>query len=255
MDYFAIGDIHGEFFKLSRLIQRLHIKKDDVLVFIGDYIDRGNMSFEVMDLLLEYQKKYNCVFLKGNHEEMFMDFLSGINERLFLHNGGYKTQDSYRSHGFDIELHTDYLDRHIPRSHITFFQKLKGYYETEEFIFVHAGISTRTPLENMPNEILLWDRGFSSIAYKGKVVVYGHTPNRKILNEKYKICIDTGACFESMGDLTAVKLPERTFIRQSWTLEDMDYEDGNGKADKKDGKNIFTFGPDLPKSSRRSWPT
>jgi hypothetical protein len=58
--------------------------------------------------------------------------------------------------------------------------------------------------------------------YDGKTVICGHTPNRMILNEKHKICIDTGACFESMGDLTAVKLPERVFIHQGWTLEDLD---------------------------------
>lgn len=224
MNYYAISDIHGKFFKLNRLLQRLNIQKDDVLVFLGDYIDRGTMSFEVIELLIETSKKHNCVFLKGNHEDILMDYMSGINQRLYTNNGGDYFINSYKNNGFDVGQHIYYINRKLPVSHVKFFHKLVNYYETEEFIFVHAGIHPGTPLIKTPTAVLLWDRGFSHIKYKGKVVVFGHTPNNRILNEKYKICIDTGACFESMGDLTAVKLPERTFIRQGYTLEDL--EDG-----------------------------
>lgn len=255
MNYYAVGDIHGCFFKLNRLIQRLNIQKDDVVVFLGDYIDRGNMSFEVIDLLISLDKVYNCVFLMGNHESMFMDYLSGINEDLYLYNGGQVTVNSYAKNGYDIHKYSDYIERHMPRKHITFFQKLIKYYETEDFIFVHAGIHSTTPMERQPDEYLLWDRYFSynQCKYNGKPVVFGHTPNNKILNEKSKICIDTGACFESMGDLTAVKLPERTFIRQGWTLEDMNDGDDNRKAGKEDGESVFTLGKNLSKPRGGGW--
>jgi diadenosine tetraphosphatase ApaH/serine/threonine PP2A family protein phosphatase len=76
-------------------------------------------------------------------------------------------------------------------------------------------------LNKTPEEFLLWDRNFVYDGYFGpKTVVFGHTPSSKIMNEENKICIDTGACYESLGDLTCVKLPERTFIRQGYTLED-----------------------------------
>jgi serine/threonine protein phosphatase 1 len=215
MSIFTFGDIHGEFSKLENLINRLNFSNEDTLVFLGDYIDRGKKTFEVIDYLVDLNKKYNCVFLQGNHEEMFMDFLSGINESIFLLNGGNKTIESYGKHHYDIRKSVNYLNRKLPKSHIVFYQRLRSYYETEDFIFVHAGIFPGISLNESSNDILLWCRQFSSIPYEGKTVVYGHTPNSQILNEEHKICIDTGACFESMGDLTCVELPGRYFYRQN----------------------------------------
>jgi serine/threonine protein phosphatase 1 len=214
MSIFAFGDIHGEFFKLIHLVDRIHISKDDTMVFLGDYIDRGKMTFEVIDYLVDLSDKYTCIFLYGNHESMFMDFMSGINEDLFIDNGGSKTIKSYAKHGWDIRKNVNYLNRKIPKRHIKFYQTLKRYYETDDFIFVHAGIFPGISLEESSDDILLWTRQFSSIPYEGKPVIFGHTPNSQILDEPYKICIDTGACFESMGDLTCVRLPERYFYRQ-----------------------------------------
>jgi len=253
MDFYAIGDIHSQYFKLKALVSRLNIKPEDKLIVLGDYIDRGDMAFEVIEYLIDLERLYNCVFLMGNHEEMFMDYLSGIHENIFIQNGGQKTIGSYERHGYDINRYTDYRKRKIPEKHMEFFSNLKMYHEEKDFIFVHAGISAIGPLDKQPSDILLWDRSFSYIKYKGKVVVYGHCPSRKILNEKYKICIDTGACFDSMGDLTAVKLPERTFTRQGWTLEDLDHEDDNKQAGKKDGEGVFKIGKNFPKPSGGGW--
>lgn len=226
MNYFAIGDIHGQVFKLKALIDKLHIREDDVVVFLGDYIDRGDFSFEVIEALIGFSEQFNCVFLKGNHELMFMDYMSGIDEDLFIYNGGYKTVLSYERYSYDIAKHSDYIERFMPRAHIDFFQKLKPYYEVEDYIFVHAGIFPGTPMENMPDEILYWDRSFiySSKEYVGKTVICGHSPAPVVTNHKNAICIDTGACFNSMGDLTCVKLPDREFVRQGSTLEDLDHE-------------------------------
>jgi len=218
MRIFAFGDIHGEIHKLKALIRRVFPEENDKLVFLGDYIDRGKYSFEVIDYLIELGTKYDCVFLMGNHEQMFMDYLSGINEKLFTGNGGNKTLKSYYKHGYSIQHNKNYTDRKMPLEHIKFFQTLKLYYETDDFIFVHAGIVPDFPLDVLPDNILLWNRTFQHDDYKGKVVVFGHTPNDEILNEKYKICIDTGACFDFMGDLTCVQLPERIFTRQGAIL-------------------------------------
>lgn len=215
MNYFAIGDIHGEYDKLKALVERLTIEPDDVLVFLGDYIDRGEKVFETIEYLVELGDKHNCVFLLGNHEDMFMDYLSRLHERLFLHNGGRTTVESYKRNGYKIDMFTPYFERTLPKRHKTFFRNLKLYHEVEDYIFVHAGVFPYSKMENLPKKVLLWDRSFRYTTYKGKTVVFGHTPSKTILNEDTKICIDTGACFEDLGDLTAVKLPDREFIRQS----------------------------------------
>jgi serine/threonine protein phosphatase 1 len=234
MSIFAFGDIHGEFLKLKNLINKIYFSKEDTLVFLGDYIDRGKMTFEVIDYLIELNKNYKCIFLYGNHESMFMDFMSGINEDMFHINGGKKTIASYAKHGYDIRKNVYYLNRKIPKNHIKFFQRLRRYYETDNFIFVHAGIFPGISLRESSDDILLWCRQFSSIPYEGKPVIYGHSPNSTILNEEYKICIDTGACFESMGDLTCVQLPERHFYRQGKIMEDIINGNGDQSTIKED---------------------
>ncbi len=225
MAIYAFGDIHGEVFKLTALIARLDIKKTDTLVFLGDYIDRGACSFEVVDFLCELDNKYDCKFLRGNHELMLMDYLAGKDyNNLFLYNGGRTTEQSYSENGFNLSP----IDCVIPNQHMKFFQKLLPYYEVKDYIFVHAGIYPDTPMENLSSDILYWDRNFNYYDYNGpKTVVYGHTPSEYVLNESYKICIDTGACFNMYGNLTCVKLPERTFITQGETLEDKEYYDRN----------------------------
>lgn len=233
MNIIAFGDIHGEYYKLKRLVEKIHISADDTFVFLGDYIDRGKHSFEVINYLIELGKQYDCVFLKGNHELMFMDYMSGINEDMFIWNGGVKTIDSYAKHGYDSARYNDYTERYIPKEHMEFFQNLKPYYEAEEFIFVHAGTWPNTPLDQLPDEILYWDRSFiygSKADYEGKTVVCGHTPSQDVMNEEHRICIDTGACFERMGKLTCVKLPEREFTQQGFVLEDLINEEDSGSG-------------------------
>ena len=216
MKIFVTGDIHGQIYKLRGLIDKLCIDDGDLLVFVGDYIDRGEYSFEVIEYLISLDKKYDCIFLKGNHEDMFMDFMSGINEGLFVQNGGYATIQSYENNGYDIHQHTNYLERHLPVEHINFYQDLKNYYETEDYIFVHAGLLPKDiPLDQQPIDILLWERYdfINSDFGWGKKVIFGHTPNKEILNMHNKICIDTGAYYKD-GCLTCVVLPEERFIQQ-----------------------------------------
>ena len=97
---FAIGDIHGSYQKLKKLMDMISVDpKNDILVFMGDYIDRGSDSFEVVDYLIELKKQYETiVFLKGNHEEMLLRYLEGHDRFIYLANGGQQTLESYMNH-------------------------------------------------------------------------------------------------------------------------------------------------------------
>lgn len=122
---YAFGDIHGNALKLELLVNKLDLDNNSKLIFLGDYIDRGNKSYEVIEYLIDLDKKYDCIFLKGNHELMFIDYLEGKDEGLFLDNGGTKTLKSYFKHGYNIGRNLNYLDRKMPRSHVNFLRNLK----------------------------------------------------------------------------------------------------------------------------------
>ena len=205
---FAIGDIHGSFDQLQELMQKIPIDfATDTLVFIGDYIDRGPGSVEVVDYLLDLQKRVpETIFLKGNHEDMLEKYLDGTDRFTYLLNGGQKTLDSYLSN-------TNRTDGYpIPTGHMEFFRSLRLYYETESYIFVHAGLRPKVPLASQEPEDLLWirDKFIYSKYYFGKTVVFGHTPLETPLVERNKIGIDTGAVYGNA--LTCVQLPDKVFI-------------------------------------------
>lgn len=204
---FAIGDIHGCLDKLKELMDKLVIDRpSDTLVFIGDYIDRGRYSREVVDYLIGLKNDYqNIVFLLGNHEQMFMNYLDGVNEGLYLGNGGRATLESYAISLFD---NITQRKAKIPQDHWNFFQSLRPYYETDQYIFVHAGLREELPLKEQAIDDLLWIR-FEFIANEndfGKTVVFGHTPMRDLMVNTNKIGIDTGAVYG--GKLTCVELPD-----------------------------------------------
>jgi serine/threonine protein phosphatase 1 len=180
--------------------------ESDTLVFLGDYIDRGPQSFEVVAYLADLKQKYaNTIFLKGNHEEMLEKYLSGEDRITYLVNGGQQTLESYmnrpRPEG----------EPAIPRTHLEFFKSLRIYYETQNYIFVHAGLKNKVPLEKQKTEDLLWiRRRFIESKYDyGKMVVFGHTPLHEPLLLPNKIGIDTGAVYGNR--LTCVRLPELVF--------------------------------------------
>jgi len=205
---FAIGDIHGSFDRLQDLMQKIPINfANDTLVFIGDYIDRGPGSVEVVEYLLDLKKRVSgAIFLKGNHEDMLEKYLDGTDRFTYLLNGGQNTLDSYlsktdRSGSFPI-----------PPDHMEFFKSLRLYYETEAYIFVHAGLRPKVPLASQETEDLLWirDKFIYSKYNFGKPVVFGHTPLEKPLVEPNKIGIDTGAVYGNA--LTCVQLPDMLFF-------------------------------------------
>jgi serine/threonine protein phosphatase 1 len=205
---FAIGDIHGSFDRLQDLMQKIPVDfANDTLVFIGDYIDRGPASVEVVEYLLDLKKRVpGIIFLKGNHEDMLEKYLDGTDRFTYLLNGGQTTLDSYLSK-------TDRSDSFpIPTDHMEFFKSLRLYYETEAYIFVHAGLRPKVPLASQEAEDLLWirDKFIYSKYNFGKPVVFGHTPLEKPLVEPNKIGIDTGAVYSNA--LTCVQLPDMLFF-------------------------------------------
>jgi serine/threonine protein phosphatase 1 len=206
---YAIGDVHGCHEKLVALVDRIDIDWDrDRLVFLGDYIDRGDSAFDVVDFLLELQAAHpEIVFLRGNHEAMFDGFLAGRDRYTYLVNGGQRTLESYLKRGPSAK------DPPIPVRHRRFFEGLALYHETEAFIFVHAGLRPGVPLERQKPEDMLWIREkFIKSKYDfGKRVVFGHTPFTEPLVQTNKIGIDTGAVYGNK--LTCVKLPEVEFIQ------------------------------------------
>ncbi|OQX62666.1 MAG: metallophosphatase [Desulfococcus sp. 4484_241] len=201
---FAIGDIHGCYKKLRSLMDRIPVDyNNDTLVFLGDYIDRGEQSYEVVDYLAALKKSHpEIVFLKGNHEELFFNYLSGEDEVSFLFNGGEQTLRGYISEKGDIS---------IPKEHLDFFNSLQLYYETDDYIFVHAGLKDGVPLEEQKPEDLLWIRkSFIDSDYDfGKLVIFGHTPYPEVVIKDNKIGIDTGAVYGYK--LTCIELPARKF--------------------------------------------
>ncbi len=205
----AIGDIHGEFDLLKSLIKKLNKEynlNDYQIVFLGDYIDRGEKSFEVVDYLIDFKKEYDCIFLKGNHEDMLFNYLNATSyndEELFLYNGGLKTINSYKEAGYDFQWDE------LPEEHGKFYESLKLIHETEDYFFVHAGIDPH--IRDNPYAYL-WIRGpfINSKINFGKLVIFGHTIHEDPLVQDNKIGIDTGAFY--YGKLTSVVLPEKKFI-------------------------------------------
>jgi len=204
--FFAIGDIHGCLDPLEALLKVVLPKvnpEEDSIVFIGDYVDRGPDPKGVIERIIELKQQYpHTICLLGNHEDMFLRWLlTGEDLDLYLFNGGGTTIRSYREAG----------RLNIPESHLDFLSSLYLYYETERFLFVHAGLRPGIPLEKQERTDLLWIRGefIRSRADFGKIVVFGHTPLRAPLVMENKIGIDTGAVYG--GNLTCVELPALRF--------------------------------------------
>lgn len=208
---FAVGDIHGCLDKLALLIKLL--KPDwerDRLIFIGDYIDRGEHSKEVVDYLVALKLRApQTIFLLGNHEQMLLEYLEEKNVDAFLYNGGDKTLRSYLGAGLR-STHPDPL-AWLPEDHRHFYRSLISYYETPAYIFVHAGLRNGLPPAEQDLFDLIWIREeFYYSAYDfGKPVIFGHTPFPQPFIHNQRIGIDTGAVYGNR--LTAVELPAMRF--------------------------------------------
>jgi serine/threonine protein phosphatase 1 len=201
---FAIGDIHGCRQKLDKLLSKIDWRPEnkEELVFLGDYIDRGPDSYGVVEIVRELKEAHpkEVTLLKGNHEQMFINFITGQEEILLSANGVSFTMRSYNQNS------------PFPVSHLRFYQELRLYYETENYIFVHAGLKPGRSLFDQSEHDFLWIRDeFLESDYDfGKTVVFGHTPFRQPYLYPGRVGLDTGAVFG--GALTCMELSRRQLI-------------------------------------------
>jgi len=216
----AVGDLHGRLDLLEALwpkidaASRLSSARRRTLIFVGDYVDRGLQSRELVDRLLEGFAGFDTVFLKGNHDDTLLQFLTdptiGDAWRNF---GGLETLRSYGiAHAPEknwSQTRSEFAAA-LPRAHLEFFKNLKLHTTIGDYLFVHAGIRPRIPLEDQSETDLLWirDEFLESPANFGRVVVHGHTPTEKPVVRPNRVGIDTGAYMT--GNLTALILEERT---------------------------------------------
>ncbi|MBL9171481.1 MAG: serine/threonine protein phosphatase [Verrucomicrobiales bacterium] len=190
----AIGDIHGCSSALQALLARVVPRSEDRIVFLGDYIDRGPASCQVVDQLLELRGSHETVFVRGNHEVMIMDArLDGLSARLWGACGGWETLESY-----DIrpEKGLEAWAQRIPATHWNFFNHTVRFWEDERSLFVHAALDSEVEMIHQTDDWLFWE-GFRQIRphRSGRRVICGHTAqlNGQILDVGHATCIDTGA--------------------------------------------------------------
>jgi len=213
----AIGDIHGCLLSLKKLIELIHPDHDDQLVFLGDVIDRGERSKEVVDYLIELDLTYSCHFIMGNHELMFLDYLENHNSSEWLANGGHAMLKSYNNPPVGD----------FPLKHITFFKSCQFFIETENYFFTHGGLDPELSIKNnllyyQPQDfcfqrIHMRPEFLNTNAYNWeKTLVCAHTPvSNPVISERL-IAIDTGCVYKDnplLGNLTAIILPERRIIQ------------------------------------------
>jgi len=217
---FVIGDIHGCAEEVDCLLDTVAPGSGDTVVFLGDYVDRGPASKDVINRLIRLRREGpHCVFLKGNHEDMFLAFLGkrGHYGDAFLYNGGEAT---LRSYGLESRIGAAVVER-LPLDHLEFLLSLQMSWCREDLFCVHAGISPLRPLNEQEAEEMLWirDEFISSPHEFPFTVLFGHTPHREVLLDlPYKIGMDTGlvywnklSCLEwNCKDLFQIRRGERT---------------------------------------------
>ncbi len=240
MRTFAIGDIHGGLKALIQLLNLLELKDEDKLIFMGDYVDGWSESAQVIQFLIELSEKFDCNFIKGNHDVWAEEWLrSGeVNPTWYMH-GGKETIESYE--GFTTEQKSE---------HLLFFGNLKMYHiDDENRLFLHAGF---TSMHGVEKEVFqttlyfdrtLWEMALTmdkriaknSELYPKRLTHYneiyiGHTPTINYgqyepMNAINVWNIDTGAAF--FGKLSAVNIDTKE-VFQSEVVKDL-YPDEKGR--------------------------
>lgn len=209
----AVGDIHGHLDLLNDLLGQISNRPDhagrggqDHLIFLGDYVDRGPNSAQVIDRLCQVQQDApNAVFLKGNHEEMMVSFLQAgdlTKGYHWLRNGGDATSESYGVRPPDdledtnalLEFRSE-LAAVVPDAHWQFLDALQVSHRAGDYIFVHAGLRPGIPFADQRDEDMIWirDRFLQSDADFGGCVVHGHSPSPTPDIHPNRIGLDTGS--------------------------------------------------------------
>ncbi len=185
----AVGDIHGSFRALETLAAFVPFRPEDQLVTLGDYVDRGPQSREVLDWLIAYPGR--LVALRGNHEIMMMEARGGGAElRGWLRCGGMQALESYPSpEGPSLSA--------VPPAHWDFLEnRTVPFLEIDSHFFVHANADEDLPLDEQPDEMLFWEHLDNPRPHcSGKIMVCGHTQQRSGQPKEFRhaVCIDTSA--------------------------------------------------------------
>jgi serine/threonine protein phosphatase 1 len=223
----VIGDIHGGYKALLQVLDRAGVSETDTLIFLGDYVDGWSQSPQILDFLIELQTQQNCIFIKGNHDDLLLDWLTNntqnIDETMWYKHGGKATVEAYKT-----------ISDEQKSKHILFLQNLRNsYIDNQNRLFVHAGFTNQNGIDSeyFP-AMLYWDRTLWEMAlslnpaletnntlYPKRLLLYteiyiGHTPTTKInqdipVNAANVWNIDTGAGF--WGKLTALDIDTKQF--------------------------------------------
>lgn len=219
---YVIGDIHGCFDELLELLGLIEedaiIQPDDpkYIVFLGDLMDRGPKSKGVVDFLINYKPNFATpVFLMGNHEEFFLDVLSGKTRGLvsWFDFGGRECSRSYGVENLG-EIYTNpkailnRLQEKVPQSHIDFISGFRDSFQFGHYLCVHAGIRPQVPIEEQTSRDMRWIRREFLEYTKSHpfVIVHGHTIVERAEILPNRIAVDTGVY--NSGLLTAIRLSD-----------------------------------------------
>jgi len=220
----VIGDIHGALKALEQLMEKATIKKDDTLIFLGDYVDGWNDSAKLVSFLIKLNTTHNCIFIRGNHDDLCHQWLiKKTHYPEWVKHGGQSTKDAYKQ----------LSDQEI-QSHLKFYEDLKDYYiDDQNRLFVHAGfINFNGPHREYFKELFFWDRTLwetalalnpaiekEDLTYPKRLLLFkeiyiGHTPVTRInkttpINAACVWNIDTGAAFK--GPLTAMDINTKEY--------------------------------------------
>ncbi len=186
----AIGDIHGCRVALTTLLRQIEPRDEDQIVFLGDYIDRGPESREVVESMLQLRRICSPVFLRGNHEVMILDARDdALKANLWQSYGGFEALISYGAE------HNPNWPTLIPKTHWDFFTQTVRCFETKDHIFVHACLDPDAGMDEQPDWLLFWESLDHLKPHKsGKRIICGHSTQSSghALNLGFAVCIDTG---------------------------------------------------------------
>jgi len=220
----VIGDIHGSYKAVLQLLERASATTSDQLIFLGDYVDGWGQSPEVIDLLMQMKKSHNCIFIRGNHDDLLMSWLkTGEYNELWFNHGGRITTETYKALSKDGIL-----------KHIEFLESLADYHlDTQNRLFIHAGFTSLNGINHEHfKRLFFWDRTLWETAlaldkalptdsplYPKRFTLYkeifiGHTPVTRIgktipVQMANVWNIDTGAAFR--GPLTILDADTKQF--------------------------------------------
>ncbi|MEI8375200.1 MAG: metallophosphoesterase family protein [Planctomycetota bacterium] len=210
MRTFVIGDIHGHLTALQQVSKAANLRYDDLLITLGDYVDRGPDSKGVLDWIVQRSTSGKVIPLLGNHEQMMLAAHSDHDpdaSELWMLNGGRMTLSSYGTNRKRGSIED------VPKQHWEFLErKCRLIYQTEQHFFVHGGIDPERGLEEQTELSLLWTRFDDAVPHpSGKIMICGHTPQAsgKPRDLGYAICLDT--CVFGGGWLTCLDLESKCY--------------------------------------------